>query len=51
MFMCMCMYIYVHICYAIPMPEKNDMEFGDDKNGIMAFNTLVGVYKLPGEHT
>lgn len=39
------MYIHVHACYAIPMPEKNDTEFGDDKNDIMAFSTLVRVYK------
>lgn len=46
----MCMYIYVHISCAIPMPEKNDIELGDDKNRIMAFNTLVGVYKLTWQH-
>lgn len=33
------MYIHVHTCSAIPMPEKNDTEFGDDNNDIMAFNT------------
>lgn len=44
------MYIHVRTCYATPMLEKNDTEFGDDKNDIMAFNTLVRVYKLTWEH-
>ena len=38
-------FTHVHTYYAIPMPEKNDTEFGDDKSDIMAFNTLVRVYK------
>lgn len=43
------MYIHVHTRYAIPMSKKNDTEFGDDKNDIIAFNTLVRVYKLTWE--
>lgn len=39
------MYIHVHTCSAIPVPEKNDTEFGDDNNDMMAFNTLVREYK------
>lgn len=56
MLLCVCvcidryMYIHVHTCYATPMLEQNDTEFGDDKNDIMAFNTLVRMYKLTWEH-
>lgn len=43
--MCTYTYIYLHTCSAIPMPEKDGTEFGDDKNDIMALNTSVRVYK------
>lgn len=39
------MSLHVHTCSAIPTPGKNDAELGDDKNDIMAFNTLGRVYK------
>lgn len=49
MFISVCVYtessVHVHACSAIPMPGKNDPELGDDKNDIMAFNTLGRVYK------
>lgn len=39
------MYIHVHTCCAVQMPVKNDAEFGDDKNDVKVFNTLVRVYE------
>lgn len=43
--MCRDISIHVHTFSAIPAPGGNDAELGDDKNDIMAFNTLGRVHK------